>query len=295
MRCLAVHRSAALGIALGIILALGACGGNKGPGQTLDRYGRALKNRDYASAYELMSSGFRGKVSREDYIRMMRDNPREVDETASRLRGKRGSLEVSAEFEYGFGDRMLLVQEDGRWRIASNPLGFYDQSTPRNALRGFLRAYRLERWDIMMRFVPNAYREKMDEAKMKAQFTGPSREQLENLINTLEANVDEPIIERGNDAKMSYGDRFEVRFVKEDGAWKLKFDRNVYGTREAFDGMPARLLERVLRRLYDVLIGSDTRERFAGLSPEDRRSTLEIVRETKAGLPPYWQPSESGH
>lgn len=226
MRRVTSHRLRSLGISLGLGLALAlagaACGGSPGPNQTLDRYGRALKNRDYSTAYDLMSSSFRSKVSRDDYKQMMRDNPREVDETASRLRGKRGSLEVSAEFEYGLGDRMLLVQEDGKWRIASNPIGFYDQSTPRNALRGFLRAFRLERWDVMLRFVPNAYREKMDEAKMKAQFTGPSREQIENLINTLEANVDEPIVERGNDARMSYGDRFNVHFVKEDGLWKLK-------------------------------------------------------------------------
>ena len=64
---------------------------------------------------------------------------------------------------------------------------------------------------------------------------------------------------------------------------------------EAFDSMPARLLERVLRRLHDVLIGNDTRDRFAGLSPADRRIALEIVRETKTGLPAYWQPSDSGH
>jgi hypothetical protein len=62
----------------------------------------------------------------------------------------------------------------------------------------------------------------MNPEKMKAQFTGPSREQMENLINTLEANVDEPIIERGNDARMSYSERFTVTFVREDGAWKLK-------------------------------------------------------------------------
>ena len=74
----------------------------------------------------------------------------------------------------------------------------------------------------MLRFVPNSYREKMDAAKMKAQFTGPSKEQMENLMNTLEANNDEPIIERGNDARMSYGDRYTVQFVKEDSAWKLK-------------------------------------------------------------------------
>lgn len=207
-------------LALGVA-ALG-CGRPKGPSQTLDKYGRALKNHDFAQAYDLMSSGFRGKVSREDYVRMMRDNPREVDETAERLRGKHGNLEVSAEFEYGLGDQMRLVQEGGQWRIASNPLAFYDQSTPKAALRSFIRAFRLERWDIMLRFVPNQYREKMDAAKMKAQFTGPSLEQMQTLMNTLEANVDEPITERGNDARMSYGDRFEVKFMKEDGVWKLK-------------------------------------------------------------------------
>jgi hypothetical protein len=204
-----------------LIAALG-CSRPKGPSQTLDNYGRALKNHDFAQAYDLMSSSFRSKVSREDYVRMMRDNPREVDETAERLRGKHGSLEVSAEFEYGLGDQMRLVQEGGEWRIATNPLAFYDQSTPKAALRSFIRAYRLERWDIMLRFVPNQYREKMDALKLKAQFTGPSKDQMETLMNTLEANVDEPIIERGNDARMSYGDRFEVKFVKEDGVWKLK-------------------------------------------------------------------------
>lgn len=203
------------------VVAIG-CSRPKGPSQTLDKYGRALKNHDFASAYDLMSSSFRGKVSREDYVRMMRDNPREVDETAERLRGKHGSLEVSAEFEYGLGDQMRLVQEGGQWRIASNPLSFYDQSTPKAALRSFIRAFRLERWDVMLRFVPNQYREKMDAQKMKAQFTGPSKDQVETLMNTLEANVDEPVTERGNDARMSYGDRFEVKFIKEDGVWKLK-------------------------------------------------------------------------
>ncbi|HEY4180406.1 MAG TPA: hypothetical protein VGM90_26365, partial [Kofleriaceae bacterium] len=102
------------------------------------------------------------------------------------------------------------------------PMGFYDQTSPKAALRSFIRAYRLERWDVMLRFVPDAYREKMDAEKMKAQFTGPSKEQMENLVNTLEANVDEPIVERGNDARMNYGDRFTVQFVKEGSAWKLK-------------------------------------------------------------------------
>ena len=206
---------------LGLALA-GACSRGNGPAGTLDSYGSALKRHDYAEAYDFMSASFRGKVSRDDYVRMMRDNGREVNETADRLRGRKGNIEVSAELEYGLGDTMRLIQEGGQWKIATNPLAFYDQSSPKAALRSFIRAYRLERWDVMLRFVPNSYREKMDAKKMQAQFTGPSREQMENLINTLEANVDEPITERGNDARMSYGDRYTVQFLKEDGAWKLK-------------------------------------------------------------------------
>ena len=205
-----------------VLVIASACAPARGPSETLDNYGRALKNHDFGAAYDLMSASFRGKVSRDDYIRMMRDNPREVDETAERLRGKHGSLEVTAELEYGLGDQMRLVQEDGHWKVASNPLEFYDQSTPKAALRSFLRAYRLERWDIMLRFVPNVYREKMDAAKLKAQFTGPSKDQMEALMNTLEANADEPIDERGNSARMAYGDKYEVKFEKEDGVWKIK-------------------------------------------------------------------------
>ena len=193
-----------------------------GPSQTLDAYGRALQSRDFDASYDLMSSGFRARVSRDSYARMMRNNAREVDETAKRLRGGNGKLEVSAEFDYGIGDQMHLVLEDGEWRIRTNPLEFYDQSTPKAALRSFLRTYRLGRWDAMLQFVPNAYRQKMDTEKIKAQFTGPSKAQTELLIQTLEAYADEPIVERGNDARMTYADKHQVKFQKEDGVWKIQ-------------------------------------------------------------------------
>src|SRR5688572_7467237 len=150
----------ALVIAL-CLLATSACSRGKGPNGRLDRYGKAPKSRDLNSAYDQMSSRFRGKASRRDYVRTMRENRRGVGETAQRLNdGKRGSMEVSAEYEYGLGDQMRLVQEGGDWKISSNPLAFYEQSTPQAALRSFIRAFRLERFDVMLRYVPNSYREK---------------------------------------------------------------------------------------------------------------------------------------
>jgi hypothetical protein len=205
------------------VLGASACAGSRGGAhRALDRYGQALRDQDFDTAYELMSSSFRAKVSKEEFVRMMRDNRPEVRETARRLDKKPSRTEISAEFEYGLGDTMRLVQEGGRWKIASSPLAFYDQSTPKAALRSFLRAYRLERWDVMLRFVPDKYRERMDVEKMRTQFQGPNREEMEVLMNMIEANLDEPIDIRGNEARMAYGERSEVKFWREEGVWKIK-------------------------------------------------------------------------
>jgi len=57
---------------------------------------------------------------------------------------------------------------------------------------------------------------------------------------------------------------------------------------EAFDSLPDIVRERLYQRLYDVLTGKDMSAKFARLSAEDRRSLLEILRETKPNLPSYW-------
>jgi len=57
---------------------------------------------------------------------------------------------------------------------------------------------------------------------------------------------------------------------------------------EAFDGMPDWARERVYRRLYDVLTGKDSSERFKRISTADRSAVLEIVRDTKRRLLDYW-------
>jgi hypothetical protein len=58
---------------------------------------------------------------------------------------------------------------------------------------------------------------------------------------------------------------------------------------EEFDRLPPGLQRRVYERLYDVLVGKDTRERFARLSADNRRAVLEILLDTKPNLPDYWR------
>jgi hypothetical protein len=58
---------------------------------------------------------------------------------------------------------------------------------------------------------------------------------------------------------------------------------------DIFDTMHPVALERVSRRLYEVLSGQDQSPAFARLPLERRRAALEIVRATKPNLPDYWR------
>jgi hypothetical protein len=58
----------------------------------------------------------------------------------------------------------------------------------------------------------------------------------------------------------------------------------------AFDALPAAAREAVYRRMWDVLSGKEGGERYARLKPADRQAVVEILRETKAGLPKYYFP-----
>ena len=58
---------------------------------------------------------------------------------------------------------------------------------------------------------------------------------------------------------------------------------------EAFGALPDEVKGRVYRLLLEVLTGHDKGPEFAHLSPADRRAILEILLDTKAGLPPEWR------
>lgn len=59
---------------------------------------------------------------------------------------------------------------------------------------------------------------------------------------------------------------------------------------EAFDNLPQETRTQIYRRLYEVLTGEDQSSKFQRLSATDRRAVLEIVADTKPGLPVYWLP-----
>jgi len=57
---------------------------------------------------------------------------------------------------------------------------------------------------------------------------------------------------------------------------------------EPFEALPARARDAVYLRLWEVLSGRETGQRYAVLSPADRTAIIEILRDTKKDLPTYW-------
>ena len=55
---------------------------------------------------------------------------------------------------------------------------------------------------------------------------------------------------------------------------------------EAFDGLPPVVKNAVYRRMIQILSGADRQPKYSRLSSDDRRSVLEILRNTKPGFPP---------
>jgi|SRR5581483_10397725 len=58
---------------------------------------------------------------------------------------------------------------------------------------------------------------------------------------------------------------------------------------DAFDALPAGAKSAIYRRLWQVLSGADKDQKYARLSAADRRAVMEILRDTKKGLPEYFR------
>ena len=60
----------------------------------------------------------------------------------------------------------------------------------------------------------------------------------------------------------------------------------------AFDAMADPIKEAILKKLFEILTGQNQEPQFASVTADERKAVLEILRETKPNLPPYWKENE---
>ncbi len=163
MKARALVLPLALVAALGSLgLPLGACGSTlaqQGPSDTLRAYSLALEQGRVEDAYHLLSDEAKRSLSLEAFRRAVKENPQDVGEIAHALSRPATDPIITATVTVPSGDELVLVYEGGRWRIDASAVDLYGQATPRQAILGFLRAFERKRYDVILRYVPDAERE----------------------------------------------------------------------------------------------------------------------------------------
>jgi hypothetical protein len=209
----------------GIAVAVAALGcGHRppSPGTTLVSYGAALERGDYRAAYAQMSAGYRQRVPFDQFRRQLEAAGADGRWTASALRRNGERWGARLEVPLSADERALLVRESGGWRLDAPPFPPFSQETPRAALRAFIRAVESQRYDLLVDLAPARYRAEVTADKLRRYWMSRGPERTRALLTALLLALDRPVIEEGDEAYIVYqGDR-QVRFIREEGLWRVE-------------------------------------------------------------------------
>jgi hypothetical protein len=189
----------------------------------ISAYAQAVQTGAWRKAYALTSSSFQKRYNEEEFVRLLLENKADLREFGAKLQQRAERVHLEATLIPNEGGALLLVQEQGEWKIASSPLEFYSQRTPAEAIRSFIKAIERRRYDIIVeRFVPAKRARTLTKEMVQHYFEGEERDEAALLLRNLKANIDASIHLSGNTATMPYGERSMVRFLLEDGLWKIE-------------------------------------------------------------------------
>jgi hypothetical protein len=120
------------------------------------------------------------------------------------------------------GQELNLVLEKGQWRIDGAMIDLYAQDTPRRAIQGFVRAVERRRYDVVLRYVPDAHKDGLDAPKLQAAWEGHEKDEIAQVVIALkQALPGAQIEETGDRATMAYG-AGTIQLVREHGMWKIE-------------------------------------------------------------------------
>jgi hypothetical protein len=193
------------------------------PEAALSAYSDALREGRNRDAYEMLSADAKKDIPYEMFERILKENPDEVKELARALSARAGAPRVTAVVTAPNAESLLLVYEDGTWRVDGSTIDLYGQSSPDAALRSFVRAFKNRRYDVLRRFVPASEREGLGVEELRRAWDGEEQKELEALVSAVEAGLATAELEvTGDRATMAFGAGGTVELVRERGIWKVE-------------------------------------------------------------------------
>jgi hypothetical protein len=217
----------ALAASLALSLGLLGCAARAGtsPDRVLHDYALAVEAGRAQEAYDLLSSDAKKSISFNRFNSILTENPEEARELGRSLRRPQsGPPRVTATVTGSDGEStILLVYEQGAWRVDASAIDLYSQRTPEAAVRAFLRAYDNKRFDVLLRFVPEDQREGLSATELKKSWEGEERGDMDRLTAALKASLPTAKVELfGDRATLAFGAGGTVELVRERGLWKIE-------------------------------------------------------------------------
>jgi hypothetical protein len=205
--CRAVVRSS---IALFLLAGCGAGAGVPGPSATLRAYGDALSRGDAASAWSLLDDDVREGRSEPRHAELMTANSAELAELGQALGQAASGDGVGARARVALesGETVVLVLEDGAWRIDGGVLDAAGLGTPLDAVASFRRA--LMRRDL-------AGIERVLARQTRAEW----EDEVRRLVDSTADPEDLTVEVQGNRARVRITGGGWIELVRESGEWRV--------------------------------------------------------------------------
>ena len=153
---------------------------------------------------------------------MVKENAAEMKDIAQALARPASDPVVTATVTSPKGETILLVYEEGRWRLDGSAINLYGQATPQPVGRGFLRAFERKRYDVMIRFVPDSHLEGSTPRSSSRVGRRPERGDDPHHVPRSKRAPTAQFEEVGDRATMAYGSGGTVQLVREHGVWKIE-------------------------------------------------------------------------
>lgn len=212
---------------LTVALLLSACGATQSsPKDALRAYADALAEGRADDAWNMLSDDTKKTITKERFREIVKRNRAEALEIGRALARDPGDPHVTAKVPLKNGDEVTLVYEDGRWRVDAAALDFYSQATPKQAILGFIRAFKKKRWDVLLKYTPDAHRDGLTPERLAQAWAEgkPEGETLKLRLEEIEQAMPTAQIEETGDRAtlVSPGGSTSVTFLREHGAWKVE-------------------------------------------------------------------------
>jgi hypothetical protein len=177
----------------------------------------------YDEVWDGLSEGQKADVSREAFTAALEKDPDAVGDLVEVLDQALRAPEVtySAAVTLEDGSVVVLVLEEGGWTFQTPVTTFYGQSTPREALESFIRAFKAGRWDVVAGLMPSKYSGEDDASVIGKAWGDPAgRAEIERLVKVIEEHVGDEYDVQGNGATLRHPEG-QVTFLREGGQWVI--------------------------------------------------------------------------